>query len=134
MTIDNRYWAGLFDGEGSIHVAKDLRHMYVTLTQKELPILFMLKNQFGGTVKKYGKQTCHKWQIVAADSVELFLKSVAPHSIIKAVEIQVTLELLKGWGRGRGYQPKMKVEEEARRQSLRDRLMADRADDKQHIP
>lgn len=132
MTIDNRYWAGLFDGEGSIYIAKNLRTAQVVVTQKELPILFMLQKQFGGKIIKYGKQTCHKWRVASAGDIEKFLEAIAPHAIIKAVEIQVALELIKGgWGRGRGYQPPMSSAEEARRQGLRDRLMADRKDEKQ---
>lgn len=131
MTIDNRYWAGFFDGEGNIHVAPDVRHMAVSITQKEPAILFLLQKQFGGKIKKYGKQTCHKWRVHSAGEAEAFLKAIAPFLVIKAVEVQVCLEMLKGWGRGRGYQPPMTREEEARRKSLREKLMADRTDEKQ---
>lgn len=132
MTIDNRYWAGLFDGEGSIYISKNVRHIQVVVTQKELPILHMLQKHFGGGITKYGKQTCHKWRVASVVGAEAFLKAVAPHAIIKAVEIQVALELLGGCGRGKGYQPRMTEAEESRRKGLREALMADRADDKQH--
>ncbi len=138
MEIDNRYWAGLFDGEGSIYIAKDLIHWRVTLTQKELPILYLFKNRFGGGITKYGKQTCHRLCLNSIAEMTAFLEAIVPYAIIKAIEIRVMLEFLNGCKKGdynRGYNggKSLKKEEVERRLSLREQMMTDRRDTKQRM-
>lgn len=135
MEIDNRYWAGLFDGEGNINFSKDLKHMRVNVTQKEPLILQLIKNRFGGTIAKYRCHTCHRWFANNKDQMLNFLESISPYVIIKAVEVQCSIEALKGfrnskWNGG-GMNRKLDPEELDRRQVLRDKLMADRKDEKQ---
>lgn len=134
MEIDNRYWAGLFDGEGHIYFAKDLVHIKVSLTQKETAVLFLLKNRFGGYIHKYGKQTCHKWEVGGRKDMVAFLEAVKPYVIIKAVEVGAALEALSGFRQSRfynsGLNAALPVEEMDRRRVLREKLMSDRADPK----
>ena len=126
MGIDNRYWAGLFDGEGNINVAKDLVHVQVALTQKEPKILHLLEDAFGGGVTKYGKQTCYKWRVWKIEDMIVFLESILPFSIIKKTEISISLEFLYGMRKENlGYNP-LSLEERMRRMKLRERLLEDR--------
>lgn len=136
MEIDNRYWAGLFDGEGNIYFAKDLFHIKVSVTQKETAVLYLLRNRFGGQVYSYKKQLVGKWEVFnKADSIR-FLEAMLPHLIIKAIEARLALEALKGWnlrgtkngdgGRGRP----MLASELDRRKSINEAFYVDRVNPK----
>ena len=59
MTVSNEYWAGFFDGEGSVlpekyysetHKEKFIVGVKVVVTQKEPMVLCLLEKQFGGKV------------------------------------------------------------------------------------
>ena len=90
------YWAGLFDGEGNIYIAKDLVHLCVSITQKENAILYVAKQKFGGTVVKYGKQTCYKWRVFSIREMISFLEAIEPYVFIKSGEVKIALEFLRG--------------------------------------
>lgn len=137
MEIDNRYWAGLFDGEGNCYIDKDLIHYRVSLTQKELPILYLLKNRFGGTICQYKSQTCAKWCTNSVAEMKMFLEAIVPYVIIKAIEVRLLLEFIQGCKKGdynRGYNggKSLPPEEVERRLSLHNAMAIDRADIKQH--
>ena len=122
MKVDNRYWAGLFDGEGSVYIYPHGKGMQISITQKDVTILHLLKLVFGGDITKYGKQTCHKWRVINGMEMKNFLTAIVPYAIIKALDVQVALEFLSKWRHsGKGYHPLPK-EEAKRRQELRDRL------------
>jgi len=131
MDITPEYWAGLFDGEGRIVVAKDFTHIFVSVTQKELPILYLLKARYGGTITNYKNQTCGKWLIHGCEKTVRFLSDIEPYAIIKRKEIIIALELFKGWMQGdynKGYNggKKLKPEELERRTRLRNQLQEER--------
>lgn len=134
MKVSNQYWAGLFDGEGHIYFAKDLRHMTVGVTQKETAILFLLKGVFGGRVYKSHANTCHRWEAISKAQTLPFLEVIAPYVIIKAVEVQVAIEALSGFRNSKynsgGMNPPLDAKELKRRKLLRDKMMTDRADPK----
>lgn len=92
--LSNEYVAGLFDGEGNVHISKDICHLTTSITQKDPMILYLLKKQFGGNVCKYGKVTCHKWRVIGCEKNENFLKAIYPYSIIKKSEIWIALMFL----------------------------------------
>ena len=79
--MTNEYVAGLFDGEGCIYIAKNLGAVQVSITQQSTGILRLLKQRFGGTVSKYGKQHCHKWRITNKVEMVNFLKAIEPFDI-----------------------------------------------------
>lgn len=128
MNIDPRYWAGLFDGEGNIYFAKDLIHIKVGVTQKEIPILIALHSRFGGSIHRYGYQNCHKWEVFNRRDCEKFLKTVSPYCIIKAVEIQIALEALSGWSKRHNAGKALPETEMERRKILWEKFMSDRND------
>ncbi len=126
MDIDNRYWAGLFDGEGSIYIAKDLIHAQISVTQKEEKVLYLLQAVFGGKVSKYGKQTCHKWRASSIQDMTIFLEAIVHYSIIKKTEIEIALKFLYGMRKNNlGCHP-LTPQEKEKRVILRERLMRDR--------
>lgn len=103
MDIHAQYWAGLFDGEGNIYIAKKGRHIKVSVTQKELPILYLLQSIYGGTITRYGVQVCHRWTINGVALVRKFLRDIAPYSIIKGREVMLALKYVQGWKDGFRY-------------------------------
>ena len=130
MQIDDRYWAGIFDGEGTIYFAKDLKCFKISVAQKEPEILYLMQIRFGGNVTKDKNRTIHRWNISGALRLRNFLDAVLPFLIVKAVEGRIAKEILEGIRpNGFGMFP-MKPEERERRQKLRDAMMADRADPK----
>lgn len=132
MIVDNRYWAGLFDGEGSIYIARDLTRMTVSLTQKETAVLYLLKARFGGALGLMKKQNCYRWVLCGSDQISEFLKAIAPFSIIKAVEIQVAIELCERFKFRQKGRP-LADDERNVRYALREKLMADRKEAKQEV-
>lgn len=120
------YVAGLFDGEGSIYLAPKGKSVQISLTQKETPILYLLKSQFGGSICKYGKQVCHKWRLHTIPEMIVFLELITPFLFIKVVEARIALELLKGMRvNNLGCHP-LSDEEKLRRQGLYEQFRQDR--------
>lgn len=125
--MNKAYCAGLFDGEGHIYLAKDLLHLQITVTQKEIPVLLLLKQEFGGTVSKYGKQNCHKWRIHSIRDMVKFLQTIRPYAFIKAGEIKIALEFLNGMNmKNKGCNP-LSYLELNRRKMLFDALRIERS-------
>lgn len=138
MYIDNRYWAGIFDGEGNIYFAKDLIHMKVAVAQKEVAILYFLRTRFGGRVYKYGVQSTAHWECFNKKDMINFLSAIKPYLIIKRVECEIALEALSGWRPSNHYNKGMNEalpkEEMDRRRLLKEKFDADRSLLKQTSP
>lgn len=154
MQVSNQYWAGFFDGEGSvcleryhskIHDEKFIVGVKVCVTQKETFVLYLLAKNFGGKVL-LNKQKVHKWYCGKAEQAIAFLTAVKPYVIVKATEVHIALELLdaivkprgtlfpldeKGIKRLKGKAP-IAVDEIKRRQLLEAAFFKDRYDDKFH--
>jgi len=92
--MTDEYVAGLFYGEGCVHIAKSLTHCAISITQKRPEILYLLQQKYGGKVSKYGKQSCHKWRVFACEDNEKFLNAIYPHVIIKKSEVEIGLKFL----------------------------------------
>lgn len=131
MLIDNRYWAGFFDGEGHISVRKTLTQVQIQVTQKEPSVLYLLASRFGGVVEPAGvKKNAHRWRLSSSKASGEFLKEISPYLIIKAVEAKAAIEIINRMT-GKRMSAAAREKEMAERQRLRDFLMADRADEKQ---
>ena len=145
MNVSNQYWAGLFDGEGNVYIFKNLKRIQAIVTQKETPILYLLREKFGGHV--YRSTRAHFWRCGSLKETQNFLEAIKPYSIIKAVEIQIALEIMSGMkkrvniykkeligvnGNRSGLAGVVPVskEELQRRQDLRDAFYVDRRDPK----
>lgn len=130
MEIHAQYWAGLFDGEGNIEIHKKGRHISVNITQKEMPILYLLQSIYEGSVLR--SNTCHKWKLCGVAKVRKFLRDIAPYSIIKGREVMLALEYIKGWKDGNlkhtgGPGNSLNPIEEVRRSVIRSSLMKERS-------
>lgn len=137
MLITNSYWGGVFDGEGNIYFAKDLKHISVSVAQKEVAILYMLRLRFGGRIYK-SKSPTRRWEVFNKRDCVRFLETVKPYLIVKRVEAEIALEAMTGWRQSRYYNNGMNSalpqEEMDRRRILKERFDADRAMQKTTSP
>ena len=114
--LDERYVAGLFDGEGCIHVQKNCQ-MKVYLTQKDPMILYLLQEQYGGCV--YGMY----WQLAKKADMETFLRAIQPHSLIKRSQIEMALKMFPLYRKpGRGQWEKTPEDIWEQREAVRDAI------------
>lgn len=93
----NEYWAGFFDGEGSVSITNGLR-VSVALAQKNSFILELAKKQFGGEVYRKDKKitnVCHQWRINKKSHVVNFLEAIYPYSIVKKIDIEIGLKAVQ---------------------------------------
>ncbi|OHB71637.1 MAG: hypothetical protein A2W23_05045 [Planctomycetes bacterium RBG_16_43_13] len=93
----NEYWAGFFDGEGSVSIHNGLR-MNVAIAQKKTFVLELAKKQFGGSIySKNSKITnpCSHWKITKKSLIVNFLEAIYPYSIVKKTEIEIGLRAVK---------------------------------------
>jgi hypothetical protein len=88
------YWAGFFDGEGSVHISKR-GGIRASMSQKRSDILYLAEKDFGGTVsvRDRGEGDFHgQWNTTSADGVKIFLNAIKEYSVVKREEIDIALE------------------------------------------
>jgi hypothetical protein len=90
----NEYWAGFFDGEGSIGLYEKAKYPGVfdfgcSVTQKVARPLLALAGQFGGSVNTHSRGIS-AWKITGNQS-EDFIKAVLPHLDVKARQARLYL-------------------------------------------
>ena len=88
--LNDCYVAGLFDGEGCIHIQKNCQ-MKITITQKKVGILYLLKMKYGGNV--YHQERASNWQLSKKKDTKPFLEAIKPHSLIKREQIEIALQM-----------------------------------------
>ena len=94
--IDERYAAGFFDGEGCIHIARNVR---VILSGCFVPgLLERFVERWGGKVSSavWSKNTCRpgvRWEITGPKAAR-FLDDVFPHLIEKRKQAELAREYL----------------------------------------
>jgi len=85
------YIAGLFDGEGCVHIGgrrqNSSYNLEVSLSNTNRDVLFWIQSIFGGYIKEQKKAKeyhtqCYNWRIVSNQAV-LFLESIYPYMRIK---------------------------------------------------
>lgn len=110
MQISDAYWAGFFDGEGhigptryfsKIHQEKFIIAIRVVVVQKEPMVLYLMQKHFGGKVR-IRKNGIGEWSLSTAKDVTKFLLAIRPFLLIKAVELNIALELLEAIVKPRG--------------------------------
>jgi hypothetical protein len=106
--LTKSYFAGLFDGEGTIginHVVRQRRSrekkesyyiIYLSIANRNKTALELAKQLFGGSIYSYKrggseKAPMHRWS-VATRKAALFLQAIQPYAIIKKEHIQVALD------------------------------------------
>lgn len=95
MSLDVAWVAGFFDGEGNIWIGKGLLQIQIAITQKEIGILRLIQQQYGGSVCKYGIQSCHKWRVCNTADGKRFLWAIKDHVICKKTEVELALRFLE---------------------------------------
>lgn len=118
----NEYWAGFFDGEGSVSISRDF-HLHIRIGQKLSDVLFLAKEIFGGNI--YTRE--HKipyWCLFKASEVQNFLNAIYPFSIIKKRAIEIGLEFVSIVRKeNKGY-CELSIENRQKRLELREELMS----------
>lgn len=97
--ISDQWTAGFFDGEGSVSVLRRKRGNFVehmlacAVGQNDQRPLLAIRNEYGGSqCNSKTPSGCWRWRIHGG-AAESFLKRIRPHSIVKADQIDLALEL-----------------------------------------
>lgn len=109
--VDLAYFAGLFDGEGSISIAKvkctRIRNpsvsfyyrLQVCLVNNDRPVVEWLKSQFGGSIcvrnMKGARMETHCWSCCCQQGLR-FLQQVFPYLHIKRRQAEVAIKFQLG--------------------------------------
>lgn len=115
----NEYWAGFFDGEGSVSINSGGR-VQVSITQKGRKILELAQQDFGGHIYCKSKKILSpisNWKVCSKVESLNFLNAIYPYSIVKKKEIELGLkaiELIRS--NNLGCEPLMPFEQEERMQ------------------
>lgn len=105
--LSAEYIAGLFDGEGYVHIAKHKatgRHKFsgyqlsVNIVNTNLKILVECQKQFGGSICKHSKylpnrKPCYHWRPPTKTAVK-FLAFICPYLHIKQEQARLAIEFM----------------------------------------
>lgn len=105
--LDDRYAAGIFDGEGYVRIAKWAKpnsihvryQLFVGIGMNFLPVIQALKDTYGGALsvnRHSARNPIHRDQFVwnvSSQKAAAFLRSVLPHLIVKRAEVELALQL-----------------------------------------
>jgi len=130
---DLAYMAGLFDGEGCIHIAKLKRPeskrgchfgLVATIGMTSEFLLELYHSQFGGSVYCYTKprgnrKLCWQWIIRSRQAVA-FLKAIRPYLLLKADEADLAIEFQEAKYIGGGRTEKEWSTQEAQYSLMKD--------------
>jgi len=98
--MTSQYLAGLFDGEGCVRLCFRRKwgqiSLSVILSNTYRPVLETVKEKYGGSISSSGGKTLATvpcYNLCLRDRLaESLLSDIAPHSIIKADQINLALE------------------------------------------
>jgi hypothetical protein len=117
------YWAGFFDGEGSVVITRT-GQVRLMIAQKKHEILYLLIPEFGGSIT-YNKLTkVHQWGICNTDAIRKFVTHVRPYLSVKAEDVDIAVEccgLIRTKNLGCSRIPKEQFE---KRLELRNKLLS----------
>lgn len=94
------YFAGFFDGEGCVDIAKSRRgreyQLRVTISNTILGPLSLINHLYGGSIyehtpKKETHKKLYQWSAVAIDAYT-FLCDIAPYCMVKKDQIELALD------------------------------------------
>jgi len=97
------YIAGIFDGEGTIHVDLKRGKAQITIYNSSEELMKWLMDNVGGSTyrireeeyKKLGYKPSYHWQLHRITNVYLFLKQIYPYVIVKKQKVKEIIELLE---------------------------------------
>jgi len=90
------YIAGLFDGEGCIHVmtnASGNPQLKLTITQANQPFLYLIKTFTGFGAVQDNKNGVWCWRLTKREDIKAFLANLIPHLILKKAEAETALAI-----------------------------------------
>ena len=104
--LSEEYVAGLFDGEGCVTIARDVKRLRIGIANTNKEVLVLLADQFGGHVYSQHQYSpthspAYQWILSKHRDQRRFLRLIGPHSLIKATAIHCALRFLdtgKQWG------------------------------------
>lgn len=120
------YWAGLFDGEGSVVIANHNNgsQLKVTLPNTYTPIVQELFQLFGGSYSEHpgvgiNDKPFARWELSHKDNINRFLINILPYLRIKREQALIGLAFAKTVGnRGQRLTHEIKVLRESLESSL----------------
>ena len=117
------YWAGFFDGEGSVVITRT-GHVRLMIAQKKHEILKFLIPEFGGNIT-YNKLTeVHQWGICNPEAIRKFVNHIRPYLSVKAEDVDIAVEccgLIRTKNLGCNRMPREQFE---KRLELRNKLLS----------
>lgn len=115
--IEKAYMAGLFDGEGCIVIAEEVRHskvisyrLQIALGNQDEPVIFWLKAKFGGRVGLNKRPDKMRYWVASSREAGAILKQIVPFLQIKKQQCLLALSFLE-IGRG-NHRAKLKMKRE----------------------
>ena len=103
MTPSSEYFAGFFDGDGSMGIyygGKGAVRMCIA-TNTYLPVLELYMDKYGGRINdklpiRGQRKKCYQWTIGAKAAIRTFLEDIEPHLVEKKIQAQVMLGEVNG--------------------------------------
>lgn len=132
MRLNNRYVAGIIDGEGSFTIGKvapqggrirPTYRLYMAVTNQNLLLLESLKETYGvGSIMI--STTAYQW-IVANRQAEMIIRKIRKHLLVKKEQADIALLFRRvvnrrGYG---AYSKKIENAYDAKKSILRDRML-----------
>ena len=102
MAYEPAYWAGLFDGEGTVGAYKQKGYylLHVSVTNTNMDILEKLVCEFGGHIQSTGvngldkfgyfHKPCKRWRVTGQYTIP-FLTAIHPFVLIKKDQVSLGL-------------------------------------------
>lgn len=102
LSMEIQYWAGLFDGEGSITLSKrssksNSRYLVLSLPNTHRPVLDLMQTDLGGKVflnRKPNLEKGHRgtsvWKATTDEAYQI-LQKLYPYLVIKKDEAEVAM-------------------------------------------
>ncbi|MBA7577582.1 hypothetical protein ES708_19435 [subsurface metagenome] len=128
------YMAGLFDGEGCIHITKtkagkynhrsDYHQLQVNLVNTNKKVLDWIKNRFGGSVRRHDIKSRSKawtWYIYTIKAKD-FLKMIYPYLVIKEKQAKIAIEFRENRKNIQWQNKEFQLKEIARREKCRQEI------------
>lgn len=109
------YAAGVFDGEGCVHIGKKPMVVIVNISQTDVRLLWWFRERFDGVVSSHstGKAINNKptWRWVRnASGAHEFLTLIRPYLIVKAAQADIAILFRETVAKSRGrYYPLTKT-------------------------
>lgn len=110
-SITNSYFAGFFDGEGSVGIYKTKQSKHsrgsgfwykprVSASNSVRPILKKMQSLYGGGLVSFAPRTEnrsweHSWSLTTNRPIELFLLKVLPYLVVKYEQANTMMQLIR---------------------------------------